>query len=80
MHRFRDIFAVELLLDGVPLERASVLLGHQSVLVTERHYSPWASARQEQPEADVRRTWDTNLLAGDSGMDTPEVHGDERLN
>jgi integrase len=39
-HRFRDTFAVELLLAGVPLERVSMLLGHQSVKITERHYAP----------------------------------------
>jgi integrase len=39
-HRFRDTFAVELLLSGVPIERVSILLGHQSVRITERHYSP----------------------------------------
>lgn len=39
-HRFRDTFAVELLLSGVPLERVSVLLGHSSIRVTERHYAP----------------------------------------
>ncbi len=33
-HRFRDTFAVELLLAGVPIERVSVLLGHQSVRIT----------------------------------------------
>src|SRR5262249_48267494 len=57
-HRMRDTFAVELLLASVPIERVSVLLGHQSVRVTERHYAPWVRARQEQLEADVRRTWD----------------------
>jgi integrase/recombinase XerD len=41
MHRWRDTFAVELLLAGIPLERVSVLLGHQSIKVTERHYAPW---------------------------------------
>ena len=30
-HRFRDTFAVELLLAGVPIDRVSVLLGHKSV-------------------------------------------------
>ncbi len=50
-------------LAGVPLERVSVLLGHQSVKVTEKHYTPWVKARQEQLEADVRRTWDTDLVA-----------------
>jgi integrase len=39
-HRFRDTFAVELLLAGVPIGRVSVLLGHQSVRITERHYAP----------------------------------------
>jgi integrase len=58
-HRFRDTFAVELLLAGVPMERVSVLLGHSSIKVTEKHYSPWVRARQEQLEADVRRTWNT---------------------
>jgi len=39
-HRFRDTFAVELRLSSVPLERVSILLGHGSVKVTEKHYSP----------------------------------------
>ncbi len=39
-HRFRDTFAVEVLLCGIPLERVSILLGHQSVRITKRHYSP----------------------------------------
>jgi len=55
-HRFRDTFSVELLLAGVPVERVSILLGHQSVRITEKHYAPWVRARQEQLEADVRRT------------------------
>lgn len=56
-HRFRDTFAVEMLLAGVPLERVSVMLGHQSVRVTEKHYSPWVRSRQIQLEDDVRRAW-----------------------
>jgi integrase/recombinase XerD len=56
-HHFRDTFAVELLLSGVPLERVSALLGRSSVKITERHYAPWVRERQEQMEADVRRAW-----------------------
>lgn len=39
--RFRDTFAVELILAGVPLERVSVLLGNTSIKITKRHYAPW---------------------------------------
>ncbi len=56
-HRWRDTFAVELLLAGVPLEQVSILLGHQSIKVTERHYSPFVKARQEQLEDAVRKSW-----------------------
>jgi integrase/recombinase XerD len=56
-HRFRHTFAVELLLAGVPIERVSVLLGHSSTRITEKHYSAWVLARQEQLEADVRQSW-----------------------
>jgi integrase/recombinase XerD len=62
-HRFRDTFAVELLLAGVPIEIVSVLLGHQSVRITEKHYSPWAKSRQDQLEADLRKAWENDPLA-----------------
>jgi integrase len=62
-HRFRDTFAVELLKAGVPIERVSVLLGHSSIRITERHYNPWVKARQEQLEADVRATWAADSLS-----------------
>jgi hypothetical protein len=29
----------------------------RSIKITERHYAPWAKARQEQLEAEVRRIW-----------------------
>jgi integrase/recombinase XerD len=84
-HRFRDTFAVELLLAGVPIERVSVLLGHQSVRITERHYAPWVRSRQEQLEADLARAWSRDpflLMAqtesttdGDAGLiSRKEVH------
>lgn len=56
-HRFRDTFAVELLLQGVPIERVAALLGHQSIQITEKHYAPWVRARQAQLEADVAAAW-----------------------
>lgn len=58
-HMFRDTFAVEMLLAGVPLEQVSILLGHKSVKITERHYAPWVKARQEQLEQNVRKAWGT---------------------
>ena len=42
---------------GIPIERVSILLGHQSVRVTERHYNPWVRSRQEQLEGDLERAW-----------------------
>jgi integrase len=56
-HRFRDTFAVELLLNDVPLESVSQLLGHRSSKVTEQSYSPWVKARQDKLEAAVQKTW-----------------------
>jgi integrase len=70
-HRLRDTFAVGLLQAGVPMERVSILLGHSSIKVTEKHYSPWVRARQEQLEADVRRTWERPVP---ETKGTPEVH------
>jgi integrase/recombinase XerD len=55
----RDTFAVEMLLAGVPLEQVSILLGHKSVKITEKHYAPWVKARQEQLAANVRKAWNS---------------------
>jgi integrase/recombinase XerD len=77
-HRFSDTFAVELLLAGVPLERVSILLGHTSVKITEKHYAPWVRERQEQAEADVKRTWAQDPIALLEAKGTPEVHGKRR--
>ncbi len=74
-HRFRDTFAVELLLSRVPIERVSVLLGHASVRITEKHYAPWVRERQAQLEEDIQRSWERDpLLKG-----TPEVHEERRI-
>jgi integrase/recombinase XerD len=57
-HMFRDTFAVELLLAGVPLDQVSLLLGHSSIKITEKHYAPFVKARQQQLEASARLAWD----------------------
>jgi len=72
-HRFRDTFAVELLLSGVPLERVSVLLGHQSIRITERHYAPWTRSRQDQLEADLQHAWSEDPIALMQAKGTKEV-------
>lgn len=56
-HMLRDTFAVEMLLAGVSLQEVSVLLGHSSVKITEKHYKPWVKARQEQLQQSVRKPW-----------------------
>ncbi len=74
-HRFRDTFAVELLLAGVPIERVSVLLGHSSVAATEKYYAPRAKARQEQVEEDVMKYWKSDPLWLAETKGTREVCG-----
>jgi integrase len=56
-HRLRDSFAVGLLQRGVPLEEVSKLLGHTSVVTTEKFYAPWVKARQDRLDALVIATW-----------------------
>ncbi len=72
-HRFRDTFSVELLLAGVPIERVSILLGHQSVRITEKHYSPWIRSRQEQLEADIQRAWADDPVIASQMAGTKQV-------
>jgi hypothetical protein len=59
---------------GVPIERVSVLLGHQSVPVTEKHYNPWVRSRQEQLEADVASAWRLDPVLNDKNFGTNRVH------
>jgi integrase/recombinase XerD len=73
-HMLRDTFAVEMLLAGVPLEQVSILLGHKSVKITEKHYAPWVKARQEQLAANVRKAW--NVL--DMGNKTAKRKSQKR--
>jgi len=41
---------------GLPMERVSVFLGHSSIKVTEKHYSPRGERAREQSERDIRHT------------------------
>ncbi len=61
-HMFRDTFAVELLNKGVPIDRVSLLLGHSSVKVTEKHYAPFVKERQQQLENYARMAWDEAVV------------------
>lgn len=56
-HQLRDTFAVNLLKDGVPLEEVSKLLGHTSIVTTERSYAPWVQSRQDRLDSLVTATW-----------------------
>jgi integrase len=56
-HRYRDTFAVDLLLRGVPIDQVSVLLGHSSVKITEQHYLPFVAARRQQIAESLQRAW-----------------------
>ncbi len=56
-HRLRATFAVDLLEKGIPLEDVSRLLGHKSVVTTERHYAKWVKGRQDRLDTLVTETW-----------------------
>jgi integrase/recombinase XerD len=71
-HMFRDTFAVELLNKGVPIDRVSLLLGHSSVKVTEKHYAPFVKERQQQLEMYARMAWE------DAGVDAAAIAGGSR--
>jgi integrase/recombinase XerD len=73
--RFRDTFAVELLLAGVSVDRVSILLGHSSLKTTEKHYAPWLHKQRELAEAEGERTWAQDPIALLESQRTPEVHG-----
>ena len=49
-------FSVDLLQKGVSLETVSQLLGHTSIMTTQKHYAPSVKTRQDAPEAAFRAT------------------------
>jgi integrase len=75
-HMLRDTFAVEMLVAGVPLDQVSILLGHSSVKITEKHYLPWVKSRQDQLTHSVRKAWAIDPLA----LTLTPVHNAERVN
>ena len=60
-HRFRTTFAVAMLEKGVAIESVSMLLGHQNITVTQKHYAPWIKSRQDELEAAVKKSWQSAL-------------------
>jgi len=62
-HRFRDTFAVDLLLRGIPIDQLSALLGHSAVKITEQHYLAFVAARRKQITDAVRRAWANGVIA-----------------
>ena len=56
-HMIRDTAAVAWLAKGIPLDTVSILLGHSSIRITEKHYAPWVKSRQDMLEAAVMKTW-----------------------
>ena len=56
-HRLRDTFAVGLLEKGVSIETVSMLLGHQNITVTQKHYNPWVKARQLKLEEAIKAAY-----------------------
>ena len=73
--RFRDTFAAELLLALVPIERVAILLGHQSVKVTEKYCSAWTASQQRQVEDDLKRAWERDPILLLETKGTQRVHG-----
>jgi site-specific recombinase XerD len=47
-HRFRDTFAVELLAQGEDIRTVQLLLGHESIKTTEKHYAPYVMRFQQR--------------------------------
>lgn len=71
-HRFRDTFAVELLLAGTDIRTVQRLLGHTSLITTEKFYSPFVAAFQDHLDAAVAKLPNVSsgmlpVVAGENG-------------
>lgn len=51
-HLLRHTFAIQHLLQGMPLEEVSRLLTHETIATTERYYAPWVKERLDKMERD----------------------------
>jgi integrase/recombinase XerD len=56
-HKFRHTFSVNLLTRGVGIEDVAILLGHNSIRITERHYSAFVKVRRDRLMEAVKRTF-----------------------
>jgi integrase/recombinase XerD len=56
-HMFRDTFAVESMLAGMKPIEVSLILGHSSVTITEKHYLPFVRRRQTSLNDSVVESW-----------------------
>jgi integrase/recombinase XerD len=56
-HMFRDTFAVNLLITGVPMEDVQLYLGHSSIKTTEQHYAPFVQARTDKMDNNIKASW-----------------------
>jgi integrase/recombinase XerD len=74
-HRFRDTFAVKLLERGTSIESVSVLLGHKSIRITEKHYSPWVRSRQEALEVEMKNVWKGDATLKQAGTNRVRTQG-----
>ena len=53
----------------------SILLGHQSVKVTEKFYAARTSERQRQPESDLEREWERDPVDLQEEKNMLKLHG-----
>ena len=57
------------------MERVSILLGHQSIRITEKYYAAWTDSRQRQIEADLQSAWERDPVILLEAKVTRELRG-----